>query len=198
MPEKDTFVCYGCNKFGDIFTMVQEMENIGFPEAMNFLIDKFRIQVQRQVRQKSIPTDQYASINKIALKYFKDTLLDSTEGKRALQYLTKRGINKENIELFSLGFSENKWDCLYSYLREKSCDIEKAIDLGLLIKNEEKKSIYDRFRGRIIFPIFSESNTLIAFGGRTIYDDNNKYLNSPDTPLYKKTKHLYGFNFSKR
>ncbi len=196
-PEKDTFTCYGCNKFGDIFTLVQEIENISFPEAMNFLIEKFNVPVEKIDRHKTTDTDVYASINEIALKYFKDNLYDSPEGKEAFQYLKQRGIGQETIQLFSLGYAENKWDGLYNYLKEKSCDMTKAEELGLVIQNPQKNSIYDRFRGRIIFPIFSESGALIAFGGRTIFNDSNKYLNSPDTPLYKKSNHLYGFNQAK-
>ena len=196
-PEKDTFTCYGCNKFGDIFTLVQEIENISFPEAMNFLIEKFNVPVEKISRQKTTNTDVYININEIALKYFRDNLYDSPEGKNALQYLKQRGIGQETIQLFSLGYAENKWDGLYNYLKEKSCDISKAEELGLVIRNPRKNSIYDRFRGRIIFPIFSESGVLIAFGGRTIVNDSNKYLNSPDTPLYKKSNHLYGFNQAK-
>ena len=197
MPEKDTFSCYGCNKFGDIFTLVQEMENISFSEAMNFLIEKFHVPVDKSDHRKSEPTDIYAQINTIAAKYFKDNLYDSPEGKKAMTYLKQRGIGEDTIRLFSLGYAEDKWDGLYNHLRRKSCDLNKAEELGLLIRNPQKNSIYDRFRGRIMFPIFSESGALIAFGGRTIFDEPNKYLNSPDTPLYKKSKHLYGFNFTK-
>lgn len=196
-PEKDSFTCYGCNKFGDIFTLVQEIENLSFPEAMNFLIEKFNVPVEKTDFQKSISTSDYVSINEIALKYFKDNLYDSPEGKKALNYIKERGIGQDTIRLFSMGYAENRWDGLYNFFRKKSCDIEKAIELGLLIRNQQKKSVYDRFRGRIIFPIFSESGTIIAFGGRTIYNDTNKYLNSPDTPLYKKSKHLYGYNLTK-
>jgi len=98
----------------------------------------------------------------------------------------------ETISLYDDGLAEHgdhtAGDGLYSYLRNQSYDINKAVDLGLLIKNRENNRLYDRFRGRIIFPIFAESNNLVAFGGRTVYNDPNKYLNSPDTPLYKKNK----------
>lgn len=199
MPDKDSFSCYGCNKFGDIFTFVQEIENLSFPEAMNFLIDKFNIPVERDKTRSGIKKDVYANINQKAMKYFRDNLLDNPGGKKALEYLAKRGISRDTTDLFSLGYAQNQWDGLYGYLRKHSCDIGKAIELGLLIKSQNHR-IYDRFRGRIIFPIFSESDphTPIAFGGRTIFDDANKYLNSPDTPLYKKSKHLYGFHLSKK
>ncbi|MCP5105133.1 MAG: DNA primase, partial [bacterium] len=197
MPEKDQFTCYGCNKFGDIFTMVEEMENVSFPEAMNFLIEKFNIPVEKTGRRQHISTDDYAKINDITVKYFRDNLYDTPEGKNAMAYLRKRGIGEDTVKQFDLGYAENKWDGLYNHLRKQSCDIAKAVELGLLVQNPEKRSVYDRFRGRIMFPIFSESGKLLAFGGRTLFDDPGKYLNSPDTPIYKKSLHLYGFNIAK-
>ncbi len=197
MPEKDAFTCYGCNKFGDIFTLVQEMENLNFLEAMNFLIDKFSIPIEKTKASKVVQKDIYAKINEMALKYYRDNLYDTQEGKNAENYLKERGIDRSTIELFSLGYAENRWDGLFHYLGKKSVDIEKAVELGLLIRDGSKR-IYDRFRGRIIFPIFSESGTLLAFGGRTIFDEPSKYLNSPDNPLYKKSHHLYGFNLAKK
>lgn len=197
MPDKNTFTCFGCHKFGDIFTLVQEMENLDFKGAMNFLIEKFNIPVDKKKRQYSTSTDVYTKINDIALKYFKDNLLDGPESKKAMDYLRQRGITGETIRFFSLGYAENRWDGLSNHLRRLSCDMNKAVELGLVIQNPQRNSFYDRFRGRIIFPIFSESGALIAFGGRTIFDDPSKYLNSPDTPLYKKSNHLYGFNRAK-
>jgi DNA primase len=119
MPEKNTYTCYGCNKFGDIFTFIQEIENISFSESINFLIEKFNIPVDRTFNKTSVKKDEYLNINKIALKYFRDNLFNSDEGKRAFEYLKNRGINSDSIELFSLGYAKNKWDGLYIYLKEK-------------------------------------------------------------------------------
>jgi DNA primase len=196
MPEKDSFACYGCNKFGDIFTFIQEIENLSFPDAMNFLVDKFNIPVDRKAGGRSVKKDIYTRITEVALKYFRANLYDSPEGKKALRYLEERGIKPNTIDRFKLGYAINRWDGLYNHLKRESVDTAKSIELGLLIKKDSQR-VYDRFRGRIIFPIFSESGAPIAFGGRTIFDEANKYLNSPDTPLYKKSKHLYGFNLTK-
>ena len=200
-PEKNSFSCYGCNRFGDIFALVMEMENIGFVEAMQFLADKFNIPLEKK-NYKAVKKDDYLLVNEQALNFFKENLLDSEEGKVALAYLKNRGLQKHTLEQFSLGYASNAWDGLSSHLKKKGISQEKALELGLLIKNE-KNRIYDRFRGRIMFPIFSETGTILAFGGRTIYDDaasaaqGAKYLNSPDTPIYKKGHHLFGFNLSK-
>ncbi len=195
MPDKNSFSCFGCSRFGDIFTMVQEMENISFVEAMHFLAEKFNIPLEKS-RFKSVKKDDYLLINELARDFFKESLLSGSEGKTALAYLKNRGLQNDTIELFSLGYAPNSWEGLSWHLRKKGAVLEKALELGLLVKNEKNK-IYDRFRGRIMFPIFSETGTILAFGGRTIFDDAAKYLNSPDSPIYKKGNHLFGFHLSK-
>ena len=196
MPEKNTYTCFGCNRFGDIFTLVQEMENMSFPEAMNFLIERFQLPIQKSDTRKMIKTEPYIEINQVANSYFTDNLKNSQSGKKAVEYLQNRGILPETMGLFRLGYAEDRWDGLFKFLKNKNCDIQKAIELGLLIKNE-KGRIYDRFRDRVIFPISSESGSVIAFGGRSLSNEGSKYLNSPDTPLFKKGKHLYGFHLAK-
>ncbi len=196
MPEKNTFSCFGCNKFGDMFTLVQEMENLSFPEAINFLVDRFSIPVERTDFKPRIKKDDYVHINEVALKYFMDNLYSSGEGKDALDYLLKRGITEETIAEFSIGYAYNAWDGLYRHLGKNKFSIDKSVENGLLVKKSPGK-VYDRFRGRVIIPIFSETGAIIAFGGRTMFNEPSKYLNSPDTPLYKKSKHLFGFNISK-
>lgn len=195
MPDKNSFSCFGCNRFGDIFTMVQEMENISFVEAMHFLAEKFNIPLEKS-SFKSVKKDDYLFINELACEFFKENLFSGSEGKTALAYLKNRGIKKDTIEQFSLGYAPNSWEGLSGYLRKKGAVLEKAVELGLLVKKEKNRT-YDRFRGRIMFPIFSETGTILAFGGRTIFDDAAKYLNSPDSPIYKKGNHLFGFHLSK-
>jgi DNA primase len=195
MPDKNSFSCFGCNRFGDIFTMVQEMENLTFVEAMNFLAEKFNIPLEKG-RFKAVKKDEYLQLNEFALEFFKDSLFSGAEGKAALDYLTRRGIKKETIETFSMGYAPNAWDGLAGRLRQKKAPPDKAVELGLLVRNDKGRT-YDRFRGRVIFPIFSETGAILAFGGRTVVDDPAKYLNSPDSPVYKKGNHLFGFHLSK-
>lgn len=197
-PEKGSFTCYGCNQFGDIFTLIQELENVAFPEAMNFLIEKFHVPVEKTGRRGGgVDKDAYAVIMKAAQQYFRANLSDTPEGKNAQDYLRRRGLNAATVDRFAMGYAQNTWEGLYRHLQDRKLDIAKAEELGLLIRNPRKNSLYDRFRGRIIFPIFSESGALIAFGGRTVFDEPNKYLNSPDTPIYKKSHHLYAFDLAK-
>lgn len=205
MPDKNSFSCFGCHRFGDIFTMVQEMENLTFVEAMHFLADKFNIPLEKS-HFNSVKKDDYLQLNELALEFFKKSLMGGSEGKTAQAYLQKRGLNHETIELFSLGYAPDSWEGLSGYLRQKKAPLDKAVELGLLVRNE-KNRIYDRFRGRIIFPIFSETGAILAFGGRAVIDDaasgtgaapvGAKYLNSPDSPVYKKGNHLFGFHLSK-
>lgn len=197
MPEKESYTCYGCNKFGDIFTLVQEMEHLSFLEAVNFLIERFHIPVERSRRSDVSPVAEYTKLNEQALQYFREMLLDTAEGKKAQEYLKKRGLTKETAEKFKLGYALNQWEGLYSHFRQQGMDIRKGEALGLLAPSDRKSGYYDRFRGRIIIPIFSETGALIAFGGRTLFDEPAKYLNSPDTPVYKKSQHLFGFNLAK-
>ncbi len=161
MPDKNSFSCFGCNRFGDIFTMVQEMENITFVEAMHFLAEKFNIPLEKS-RFQAVKKDDYLLINELACAFFKENLFGGGEGKKALAYLNKRGLQKETLEPFSMGYAPNSWDGLANHLRQKKAPLEKAVELGLLVKNENNR-IYDRFRGRIMFPIFSETGTLTGF-----------------------------------
>ena len=204
MPDKNSFTCFGCHRFGDIFTMVQEMENISFVEAMNFLAEKFNIPLEKS-RFRTVKKDDYLQLNELALEFFKESLFSGGEGKEAQAYLKRRGLTQETIELFSLGYAPNSWDGLSGRIRQKRAALDKAVELGLLVKSEKNRT-YDRFRGRIIFPIFSETGSILAFGGRTVVDDAAsaasaanaaKYLNSPDSPIYKKGSHLFGFHLSK-
>jgi DNA primase len=212
MPEKNTFTCFGCHRFGDIFTMVQEMENISFVESMNFLAEKFNIPLEKS-RFRSVKKDEYLQLNEIALEFFRENLAAGGEGREALAYLKRRGLKPETIEAFALGYAPDSWDGLSGRLRQKRASMEKAVELGLLVKNEKGRT-YDRFRGRIMFPIFSETGAILAFGGRTVPDDEAraaasgapgaaaavpaaKYMNSPDSPVYKKGGHLFGFHLSK-
>ncbi len=196
-PESDSFACYGCNKFGDIFTFVQNIENVGFVEAMNLLIERFNIPVEKKKGFNYSKEKKYSLINETALNYYSRNLSGPGEGQQALEYLKNRSISQETIKDFSLGYALNKWDGLLDFLKSKSLDLDMCVELGLLIRNN-KGELYDRFRGRIIFPIFSESGNPIGFGGRTISDDKVKYLNSPETPLFSKGKNLYGFNITRQ
>ncbi|UCE22979.1 MAG: DNA primase [Candidatus Aminicenantes bacterium] len=198
--EKQLYHCFGCGAGGDIFTLIMEKENLSFPEALKFLADKYNIPLPE--RRKMSPQlkkleEQLSKINEDTLAFFKKNLFKTKEGEKALSYLQKRKISPEIIQKLKIGYALNSWDSLISFFQGKGIQPNLLVKAGLALRSEKKKGYYDRFRGRIIFPIFTESGKPVAFGGRTIFDAEPKYLNSPDTPIYIKGKLLYGMNFCK-
>ncbi len=198
--EKQLYHCFGCGAGGDIFTLVMEKENLSFPEALKFLAEKYNITLPE--RRKMSPQlkkleEQLSKINEDTLAFFKKNLFKTREGEKALSYLQKRKISPEIIQKLKIGYALNSWDSLISFFQGKGVQPNLLEKAGLALHSEKKNGYYDRFRGRIIFPIFTESGKTVAFGGRTIFDAEPKYLNSPDTPIYIKGKLLYGMNFCK-
>lgn len=198
--EKQLFHCFGCGSGGDVFTLIMEKENLGFPEAVRYLAEKYNIPLPERKRHSPQYKKLEEGIQKItedALAHFRKNLHNTDEGKKALVYLHKRQFSDETIQKFKIGYALNSWDAVISAFQKQNIaprDLEKA---GLAIYHQAKNSFYDRFRGRVIFPIFSESGKVVAFGGRSLFDAEPKYLNSPDTPIYTKGRLLYGLNFSK-
>ena len=198
--EKQLFHCFGCGAGGDVFTLIMEKENLSFPEALRYLAEKYNIPLPQkrefspQLRKLE---EKLFKINENTLAFFKKNLFTTKEGEKALNYLKKRDISEEVIQKLKIGYALNSWDFLLSFFKEKKVPPKLLEKAGLVIYNQKKDSYYDRFRGRIIFPIFSLTGKVVAFGGRTIFNAEPKYLNSPDTPVYSKGKILYGLHFCK-
>lgn len=198
--EKQLFHCFGCGAGGDIFTLIMEKENLSFPEALRSLAQKYNIALPQQSKvspQLRKLEEQLFKINEETLAFFKKNLFTTAEGEKAQNYLKKRGISEKIIQELKIGYALNSWDSLLSHFQAKGISPKLLEKGGLVIYNQDKASYYDRFRGRVIFPIFNLTGKVVAFGGRTIFDDDPKYLNSPDTPVYSKGKILYGMNFCK-
>ncbi|NIO49857.1 MAG: DNA primase [Candidatus Aminicenantes bacterium] len=198
--EKQLYHCFGCGAGGDIFTLVMERENLSFPEALKYLAEKYNIPLPKKREfspQLQKLEEKLFKINENTLAFFKKNLFATKEGEKALEYLKKRDISEEIIQKLKIGYAMNSWDSLLSFFKEKKIPPKLLEQAGLVLYNQKKDSYYDRFRGRIIFPIFSLTGKVVAFGGRTIFNAEPKYLNSPDTPVYSKGKILYGLNFSK-
>jgi len=198
--DKQLFHCFGCGAGGDIFTLVMEKENLSFPEALRYLAQKYNLTLPQ--KKKLSPAllkleEKLYKINEESLGFFRKNLFNTQEGKNALDYLLKRGISNEVIQKLKIGYASNSWDSLLSFFKEKNTDLKLLEKAGLVIQRTKGDGYYDRFRGRVIFPIFTLTGKVVAFGGRTIYDDDPKYLNSPDTPIFTKGKLLYGLNFCK-
>lgn len=193
-PERGLYHCFGCGTGGDIFTLIMEKENLDFPAALEFLAKKYNIVIPKRTSPAKRIEEDIFEINQSAHLFFQNCL-KGRDGERARKYIEERGINSNWIEILGLGYSPNQWDSLVKYLRDKGYN-ENIISLsGLGIKTE--RGLIDRFRGRIMFPIKNISGRIIGFGGRTIFDENPKYLNSPETPIYKKRLQLFGLDLAK-
>ena len=209
-PQKGFYKCFGCGKGGNAFTFLMEMEGLNFPEAVQRVAeiagvplpepvdDKQYEQSKKRRAEKKQLSEQIIELNKIALDFWEVELRGkSKKAKEAKAYLEGRGITEDVQKQFHIGFSPDSWNALLDLLKGTGAD-EKVIEQsGLVSVNEEKDRVFDRFRGRIMFPVLDANGAPIAFGARAMGDDQPKYLNSPETPAYVKGRHLYGLFQSK-
>ena len=202
-PDKQIFHCFGCGTGGNVISFVMKLEKLEFPEAVRFLAEKAGIEVPDQAPdgvQHDGTRDKVFEANAAAVEYFHQNLLAGreTEVGVARDYLKNRKLNLEAVKRFKIGYAYDAWDGLIRHLRSKGIDpliIEKS---GLVVERDNNKGSYDRFRGRVVFPIFDYRGRPVAFGARALKkDDKAKYINSPETPVYTKGRHLYGFNWAK-
>jgi len=197
---KQLFHCFGCGAGGDIFTLVMEKENLTFPEAVRYLAEKYNIPMPEKKKyspEKLKLQERLYQISDQAMIYFRRNLFRTPEGKKARNYLQERKISDELIQTFKIGYALNSWDSLLNHFKNRGISPDLLEKAGLVLRRQSKEGHYDRFRGRIIFPIFTLTGKVVAFGGRTIIDEDPKYLNSPDTPIYSKGSLLYGLNFTR-
>ncbi len=200
-PAKEMFFCFGCHKGGSVFTFVMEIERVTFPEAIKIVAEKSGVPLPKMVDDSRFEArlrdlDQVIELNQWALVWWEDQL-KSKSGRGAREYLKDRGITEETIKTFRLGFGPDSWEALSTHLRQKGATQEQLEKSGLVVKKDEGGS-YDRFRGRLIFPVFDAQGKPIAFGGRTLEPEGEpKYLNSPETPAYTKGRHLFGLNLTR-
>ena len=200
-PSKQIYHCFGCGKGGNVFTFLMEHENMSFIEAVRYLAKRANIKLpEKQISpEEKSKYDQLFYANQTAKNYFKDQLWESDNGHKVLNYLkTSRGLSEETIRYFEIGFAPEGWDNLIIHARSKKITEEDLIRAGLAVAREEKSGAYDRFRRRLMFPIMNFTGKTIAFGGRALSkEDKAKYLNSPETDLYNKSRILYGLNYSR-
>lgn len=201
-PDKQIYHCFGCGKGGNVFSFLMEKNAMTFPEAVGHLAKQCGLNMPHsdvspeKARQDTLKK-KYYHINKLSAEFFHKLLYENA-GHAALEYLLARGLEKKTIEKFLLGYAPPGRGklTLTRYLLDNGFGEEELLKLGLSVKTE-KGRIIDRFRERIIFPIMDETGKVIGFGGRVLDDVLPKYLNSPDTPLFRKGKHLYGLNLAK-
>jgi DNA primase len=200
-PTRQMFYCFGCNKGGDIFTFVQEMEKCEFPEAVRLVAEKSGISIPQpkprspQERQENQARAALQEMHREAQSFFAKQLASTAEGKAASAYLQDRGLNAETITRFGIGYAPAGGDLLLRHLKPKYP--EKLLVESGLISRDQTGRLFDRFRRRITFPISNESSKIVAFGCRALGDDQPKYLNSPETPIYSKSNILYHMDRAK-
>jgi len=202
-PSKDIFYCFGCGKGGSVFNFVMELERVSFPEAVRIVAGKAGVPLPELVEDKKFETrrkeaDEVVQLNAWALEFWERQLQDGgAEARAAREYVEGRGLSEETCRTFRLGYAPNSWDALGSYLKSKGAGIGEIERSGLVVKKEQG-GYYDRFRGRLIFPVADAQGRAVAFGARAMRPgDEPKYLNSPETAAYTKGRHLFGLSVSR-
>ena len=201
-PAKEIFYCFGCHKGGSVFTFVMEIERVAFPEAIKIVADRVGMPLPKMVDDSRFEArrqeaDLVIQLNSWAMEWWQQQLESSNEGRIAREYLKERGITEETQKAFRLGYAPDSWESLSTFLRNKGAPQEHIDRSGLVAKKEETNRSYDRFRGRLMFPVLDVQGRPIAFGGRTLKNEDAKYINSPETAAYVKGRNLFGLNLTR-
>ncbi len=199
-PHKQIYHCFGCGKGGNVFSFIMEYEKVSFPEAVEIVARRYNIPIPQQKRSRDKgygpSVKSLWALNTLALKFY-HRFLFTKEGKPALDYLFSRGLSLETIKKFYLGYAPGRGEFL-EFARNKGATDELLVSSGLAIKSE-RGVCYERFRDRVLFPVFNLQGRVVGFGGRVINPEHEpKYLNSPDTPVFKKSNLLYGLHLARR
>ena len=199
-PGKQMYYCFGCGAGGNVFNFIMEYENYSFGEALKYLADRAGVELpkmeySREVREKAEQKAELLEINKQAAQYYYYQLR-AEGGRQGYEYLTGRQLSEETMRKFGLGYSDKFGSGLYKYLKSKGYSDERLRESGLF-NVDERHGMYDKFWNRVIFPIMDVNNRVIGFGGRVMGDGKPKYLNSPETKIFDKSRNLYGLNIAR-
>jgi DNA primase len=201
--DKQIFHCFGCGAGGNAITFVMDIENIAFPDAVVKLAERSGVEVDVQYQQGQQPSKAFSKeeeamreAHAFAMDFYHHLLMNTEEGEPALNYLLERGFTTEMIETNRIGWALPNWDTLATFLERKQFDMQQMVESGLIIQKESDQTFFDRFRGRIMFPIRDENGKVIAFSGRILNSggEEAKYLNSPETPIFHKSQVLYNLD----
>ena len=198
-PEKGIYYCFGCHKGGGVVNFIMEIENLSYPDAVRFLAKRAGIEVpednlgQSQYKKK----ERLWALCKEAARFFNDQL-KTPAAAEARAYVAKRGLSASTVTRFGLGFAPNAWSALLDTMTAKGFSKQELLEAGLVLKNENKGTLYDRFRNRLMFPIIDVRGNVIGFGGRVMDDSTPKYLNSPETIIFNKRRNLFAMNIVKK
>ncbi|KON70098.1 DNA primase [Peribacillus butanolivorans] len=201
--EKQIFHCFGCGAGGNIFTFLMDIEGYNFVESAKVLAEKgnvpLDVEINKDSQRSNMPagSQQMFEAHDLLRKFYHHLLVNTKEGQEALEYLLKRGFTEETIEKFQIGYSLDSWDFVSKFLLKRGFPAEFMEQAGLIIFREKDESYFDRFRNRVMFPIMDHQGNTIAFSGRAMGDDEPKYLNSPETPIFNKSKTLYNFHHAR-
>ena len=197
---KQIYKCFGCGEGGDVINFVMKMENLDFIDAVKVLAQKYGIEINTNMdeesKKKLEKIKKFQDIHTEAARFYFSNL--HTKKNSGYAYLRSRGLDNKIIKKFGLGYSLASWNSLMDYLTSKGYSNKDLIECGLLAHKKESNKIYDKFRNRVMFPIFDYRGNVIGFGGRVLDDSLPKYLNSPDTITFNKRYNLYGLNFSRK
>ncbi len=196
-PATQLFHCFGCGEGGNVFTFIMKVERLDFPEAVGALAERigYRINYEAIKPKEASKKGRILEANHLAMLFYQHILQKTREGERGRTYLKKRGLNDDIVNSYGLGLAPQSWGSLDNYLIKKGFSRAELLEAGLVVKGP--KGYYDRFRGRLIFPITDLRGHVIAFGGRVLGTGEPKYLNSPETVLYHKSSTLYGLHLAK-
>ena len=203
-PHKQTFHCFGCGKGGDVFSFVKDYENIGFMDVIRRLAERAKIPLEFEntpgAQESRHLKDQLLEIHEQLTQRWQNCLANEAAGQRARDYLAQRGVTAEAIKLFRLGAAPELWDDTVNWAQSKKFELDVVEKAGLIVRKEETGRCYDRFRGRLMFPICDEQGRVVAYSGRVLPGDESpaKYVNSPETPIFTKSKIFFGLDKSKR
>ena len=203
-PGRQIFHCFGCHKGGDVFTFVKEYENLSFIEAVRRLAERARIVIEFEdnphAKQQRGEKESLLHLHEEICKRWQTALANDAGGQIARDYLAKRGVSAEAVKLFRLGYAPDAWDDTVNWAKSKSFDLALVEKGGLIIRKEGSDRFYDRFRGRLMFPICDEQGRVIGFSGRVLSGDEKtaKYVNSPETPIFTKGRVIFGLDKSRR
>lgn len=201
--EKQLYKCFGCGVGGNVFTFLMEMESLTFTEAVKQLAEEANILLPDKVAtpaeaDHNSDKNQMLKAHELTAKWFQHVLLHTEHGQKALNYLRQRGFTDETVQTFQLGYAPSSWDSLTQFLLKRGFSLPLMEEAGLLSKRADGRSYVDRFRDRVMFPIFDSQGKVVAFGGRVMEKDQQpKYLNSPETPLFNKSRNLYNLHLAR-
>lgn len=204
-PDKQLYHCFGCGAGGNIFTFIMEIEGMSFPEAAQFLADKARIELGSSFPDSHVGRNgqeqskkQFTDGMELITKFYHYLLGSAKFGTAGMNYLKERDFNSEMIDRFRIGYAVNSWDAVTSLLQRRNVSMEQMEKAGLIAKRGFDHKYFDRFRNRIIFPIFNMRGQTVAFGGRTLGEEKPKYLNTPESQIFHKGKILYGYHLARQ